>query len=174
VTGLVTACRFFVAIVFALSALPKLRNMGSFAVGIAAYRILPVALHRPFAWVAVLGELSAATLLLTPLSHLGALLALGLLAIYGIAVSINLAKGREIPCYCFDQGRSRLSVVTVLRLLLLMASTLPVYLTPTRYPSTTSEWLEVLAYLAFQLSVFAVMEVVQFALTTAKRMLKQF
>lgn len=173
-TGLVASCRYLVAIVLAISALPKLRNMESFAVGIAGYRMLPLALHRPFAWTAVLAELTAAGLLLTPMAHLGALLVACLLSIYGVAAGVNLVKGRDIPCHCFDQGRSRLSWVTLLRLLLLIVASILVYMTPTRYPVGVNESLEILAYLMLELLLFAVMEIVQFALTTSKQMFKQY
>lgn len=173
-TGLVASCRFFIAIVFALSAFPKLRNMESFAIGVAGYRILPLAWHRPVAWIVVLSELSAAALLVTPFSQLGALLVAGLSTIYGLAAGINLAKGRNIPCHCFDQGRSRLSWVTLLRLILIGGSALLIYRMPTRYSFNVSEWIEILSYLVLELLVFSVLEVVQFALTTSKQMLKQY
>jgi hypothetical protein len=90
---------------FTLSAMSKLTNPRSFIRGIKEYRILPGRGIVVFAILIILCEL------LLAFSHLSgwylalmAPLGLVLLCTFFLAVSVNLARGRDLPCLCFGSG----------------------------------------------------------------------
>ncbi len=108
--------------VLLLASAGKWRDPMGFARGVADYEILP-------AWLSV-----AFGLLLIPVetwlafSHLtgwwislSASLGLVMFASFSVAVGINLARGRALPCYCFgDAGSETISVRALGRLSLLL------------------------------------------------------
>jgi uncharacterized membrane protein YphA (DoxX/SURF4 family) len=123
--------------------LGKLRAPALTAAHIDDYRLLPEAagawLARPLAVL----EISLAVLLLVPFSRVSALvLAAILLAGYGLAITVNLLRGRrDIDCGCAGPGQSqRLSVALPVRNLLLVAAALVAALSP-GLPSHWSGWL---------------------------------
>jgi len=86
----------------------KLRHVTGFRQVLAGYRLLPPGL-LPIAAVVVIGTevLAAALLALVPTRPGGAALAAGLLAVYAVALAINLLRGRtRIDCGCLPIGRS--------------------------------------------------------------------
>lgn len=94
--------RASLALLFASAAIHKARDFPLFRETLRIYRVLPEALV-PLAAGATLGaELFVAVALLAPLVGVdGASGALVLLAIYSMAIAINLARGRrEIDCGC--------------------------------------------------------------------------
>lgn len=94
--------RFAVGAVFALSTFMKLLNPRVFLEGVARYQILPATLARPAAVGVISGEgLVALSLLTGAVVWLGGLIAALLLLSFALAVTVNLRRGHEVPCYCF-------------------------------------------------------------------------
>lgn len=94
--------RLALAAVFASAALHKWRDLSAFASAVAAHRLVPEAATVGLARALAAGEAAVAALLLVPASAPGAAgAAAALLALYSLAVAINLARGRrEIDCGC--------------------------------------------------------------------------
>jgi len=127
------ALRASLTLLLAGAALAKLRDVRGFAAAVAGYRLLPAALAGPAAAGFVAVELAlAAGLWLGPLRSASALGAAALLTLYGVAIAVNLARGRrDIDCGCGGPlGRQTLSEALVLRNLVLagaaLACSLPV------------------------------------------------
>jgi hypothetical protein len=127
------APRAGLALLLASAAVAKLRDLGGFSAALAGYRLLPVALVRPVSVGFVTAELALALGLWQP--ELRVICALGiasLLSLYGLAIAINLARGRrDIDCGCGGPlGRQTLSEALLLRNALLagaaLAAALPV------------------------------------------------
>ena len=99
----VWTARLVLAAVFAMAAWAKLRALDEFVGVVHNYRILPEFLVRPVAYA--LPPLEAAialALLLEPTRRMGAAAAGALLALFALAMAVNLARGRvEIDCGCF-------------------------------------------------------------------------
>ena len=94
------------SVIFLTGAWQKLRDLALFQANIDNYRLLPDGLAWPAAILLPLWELAAGALLLfDPTRMVGAVLAIGLLAIVTTAVAINLLRGRtEIDCGCGSLG----------------------------------------------------------------------
>lgn len=94
------------SVIFLTGAWQKLRDLALFQANIDNYRLLPDGLAWPAAILLPLWELAAGALLLfDPTRTVGAVLAIGLLAIVTTAVAINLLRGRtEIDCGCGSLG----------------------------------------------------------------------
>jgi len=91
------------ALVFAAAAVSKLRTWREFPGVVQNYRLVPVAAARPVAGtLPVLEAMVAVGLVATPARPYAALAAVALLAMFSLAVAINLARGRRhIDCGCF-------------------------------------------------------------------------
>lgn len=91
-----------VAVTLASAATHKLRASARFASQLEDYQLLPQALVRPVARTLPWIEAALAFALLVPAArHLAALGAAALLASYGLAIGINLWRGRrDIDCGC--------------------------------------------------------------------------
>ncbi len=100
------------------AAVHKLRHRVAFQGALAAYRLLPEAALPVLAWVLPGIEFAIGAALLAPATRAlaGALGALTL-AVYGLAIAINLRRGRrELDCGCLGFGRgSRVSWSLVTR-----------------------------------------------------------
>ncbi len=90
------------AILFASAAAHKLRHPGRFRATLSVYRLLPRALELPVAAGLVALEAVLAPALLWPQSRAAAAWAgAALLALYGLAITVNLRRGRRhIDCGC--------------------------------------------------------------------------
>lgn len=99
--------RAALALLLLSAAWHKLHDPGAFRAALAAYRIVPAAT----APVVVAAELGAAVALLLPMAGAtGPLLAAALLALYGVAIAVNLARGRRhIDCGCGGPARQPLA-----------------------------------------------------------------
>jgi len=98
------AIRWFMALVFMTAAVGKMRHWREFSGVLANYRLLPTTLVTPLAYALppVEGALSVA-LLAGGRSAVPALTAMILLALFGAAMALNLARGRrDIDCGCFQ------------------------------------------------------------------------
>jgi hypothetical protein len=91
------------AALFASAALHKLRGFAYFRVALADYRLVPWWASGLAARSVVAAELSTAALLASPLARpIGFAAAAGLLAVYSLAIAVNLLRGRsQIDCGCF-------------------------------------------------------------------------
>lgn len=99
---------FCLGLVFLASALPKLRNPKGFILTVVEYQVLPPRLAELFARLLPPAEVFAAILLLTGTAgRIGYILAASLLASFIWAISINLARGRDLDCGCFGAAGSR-------------------------------------------------------------------
>ena len=123
--------------------LHKLQDPVLTAANIDEYRLLP---EGAGAWIArplALVEIALAVLALLPLSRVPALVvAAALIAGYGVAITINLLRGRrDIDCGCGGPGQAqRLSVALPVRNALLVCAALAAaYSAPA--PSHWSGWL---------------------------------
>ena len=96
------------ALLFGAAAGHKLADWRRFRAALGNYRLLSaIRWSRPSPSAVVALEIAACVLLLLPtLREAGAVLAAGLLALYAIAIGVNLARGRtSIDCGCLGVGR---------------------------------------------------------------------
>jgi uncharacterized membrane protein len=127
------ASRLLGTLVFGCAALGKLRHYTEFVGVVAHYRLLPAVVSTPVAQIVIGLELFVGAGLIIPTTTLAAAgCALVLLAVFIVAMSINLARGRvEIDCGCFQSAlRQRLSAGLVVRNLVLMLLLSPVLIGP--------------------------------------------
>ena len=111
-------------LVFAAAVAGKLRHWSEFTGVVANYKLLPQRLATPVAVLVVALESLVVASLLTGFSlAAGALLGVGLLGVFAVAMAVNLARGRRlIDCGCFQSAlRQHLSPSLVARNVLLMA-----------------------------------------------------
>ncbi len=107
-------------IVFLLSSAGKLQDRGRFARGLAAYRILPGSWANPASLLVIaLESLLAVAHLTGYLLGIAVPVGLGLLGSFGVAVGVNLKRGRALPCYCFGRSGDTISSATLARLVLM-------------------------------------------------------
>ena len=94
--------RIGLASLFAQAAVHKLRDRGRFALVLGEYRLLPEATVAACALALPAAEAATALLLLSPTVHAaGCLVAFGLLTLYGLAIAVNVLRGRrDIDCGC--------------------------------------------------------------------------
>jgi hypothetical protein len=104
------------ALLFLMAARHKISASRRFEAQLAAYRILPESLVTPVARVLPWLEIAvAASLLFAMTRPFGAVLAATLLAMYAMAMGINLSRGRsQIDCGCGDTPQA-LSGLLLLR-----------------------------------------------------------
>ncbi len=108
--------RSFLAVLFATAALSKLAASEEFYGVVRNFRLLPNALARPVARGLPVAEMAIAVgLLAGPLARPAALAAAALLAVFGLAIAINVLRGRsQIDCGCFRNGmKQRIGWATV-------------------------------------------------------------
>lgn len=123
-----SAALLFTGMFLFLSGVHKIREKKVFHAALMAYKILPDWSLRGVKYTLPTMELLSAVALLTPITRtLGIAMSALLLCIYGVAMAINLVRGRtEIECGCsFHKAGTPLSYWLLLRnaLLLLIALT---------------------------------------------------
>ena len=130
VTGL--AASVGVGLILLGAGLGKLRHRALLPGVIANYRLLPAALVTPAAIILPLAEIAVGALLLGGIRPLPALLGIGLLVLFALAMAINLLRGRaHISCGCGRNELSQsLSWSLVARNLALAAALLPRLMEP--------------------------------------------
>ena len=117
------AARLALAAVFALAAFTKLRALDEFIGVVHNYRVLPEVLVRPVAYgLPPLEAAAALGLLIAPARAPAASGAAALLVVFGLAMAVNLVRGRvEIDCGCFASAlKQRISWSLVARNLVLI------------------------------------------------------
>lgn len=96
-----TGLRFLLGFVFLAASIPKIAARSEFELAVGNYRLLPQRLVAPFAALLPPIELAcAAALFVGAAVPLIAVCVAFLLVLFGAAVAINLARGREIDCGC--------------------------------------------------------------------------
>lgn len=99
--------RLTLGLIFAVSAVAKLRNLSSFAIGVAEYKMLPTLVAKLLGYVLPFIEIVLSILLLTGFAPIvAASLALFLIVVFAVALGINAARGRAILCHCFGTNSS--------------------------------------------------------------------
>lgn len=115
--------QLLLGLVFACSCLMKLRRPRAFVRTVADYRILPRSAHLEIP-AAILILVVEAGLALAFLAGFAVDVALGAAAlvviVFGVGVSINLARGRTVVCGCFGSSAEFISRQTLVRLGLLL------------------------------------------------------
>jgi uncharacterized membrane protein YphA (DoxX/SURF4 family) len=100
----VAAVRAVTALVFLGAGIAKLRNGSAFEGVVANYRLLPQLAVRPVAYLLPPTELLLGLAVLFGVAH-AEWAAAGLLAVFALAISVNLARGRShIDCGCFNSA----------------------------------------------------------------------
>lgn len=120
---LVIACRLIVAAVFLAAAVPKILAPHEFALAVFRYQMLPDSLINLMGIYLPWVELAAAIALLVPKwSDAAAFILLGLLAVFTVAISVNLVRGVDMACGCFsvDPDAERMTWLNVARNVVLM------------------------------------------------------
>ena len=106
VACLILACA---ELLFMVAAVHKLRDLPRFAEVFAAYRLLPLSAARRIAPVVPALELAAAIGFMTEsLRSMAVCVGVALLFAYGVAIAINLARGRrDLDCGCAGPNNRR-------------------------------------------------------------------
>jgi hypothetical protein len=128
--------RCLLAVLFATAAWHKASDSRRFTATLEAYRLLPSSLGKMAARVLPVAEVGVVASLLLPLYRWAALGAVGLLALYSVAIAINLVRGRsEMDCGCFGPAAGvPLSGALVARNVLLIGAAAIVSLPVTARP----------------------------------------
>ena len=99
----ILAGRLLLGVVFIVAAAPKIADPPGFAHMIANYRLFPAALVHAAALVLPWIEmLSGIALVFGVFGRTAGKLVAALLAVFLIAIGINLARDRAVQCGCFD------------------------------------------------------------------------
>jgi len=116
-------CRLAMAAIFAQASVHALRDWATYTAIVENYRLVPPPAARLAAGILPAAELAAATLLLIPATGTaGPTLGLALMALFTLAIAINVARGRvRIDCGCGGASGQQLSAALVVRNLLLGA-----------------------------------------------------
>jgi uncharacterized membrane protein YphA (DoxX/SURF4 family) len=132
IAALVTlAARFVLAFIFLRAGIAKLSDLSDFRTAVANYQILPARLNGTAARAVPVAELTAGLLLLLGvLPGITAAFLAALLAIFSVAIIINLARGRVFDCGCGGTAPRQISWRHVAVNLALAASAVAVALAP--------------------------------------------
>ncbi len=103
---LALGARLYLGAIFLLACPHKILEPSAFALDIATYQILPLGLVNLLAIVLPWVELAAALMLILGFrTRAAALLAMGMLAMFTVAIASAVAKGLDMSCGCFaSQG----------------------------------------------------------------------
>lgn len=111
----VRAAQLATAFVFLYAALPKIADVPEFAKSVAAYQLAPVWSHHLIALTLPWIELVVALALIAKLhDRAAAVVAVGAMLLFTVAVTWAWQKGLSIDCGCFGTGNSEPVGVTKL------------------------------------------------------------
>jgi Methylamine utilisation protein MauE len=114
------AVQLAIGLVFLTSAAGKLSDPKGFARGVADYQIVPKSMTGTVSLMIVACEIWLSVTHLTVFANtINFVLGLGTLSTFAFAVTVNLARGRALPCHCFGGGGDTISTRTLARLALL-------------------------------------------------------
>ena len=116
---LALAARLYLGAIFVIACWHKLRDPSAFALDIATYQILPLAVVNPMAIVLPWVEMVAGLMLIVGFrTRAAALLIAAMMVVFTVAIAIALGKGLDMSCGCFaSQGsvEDPISWQTILR-----------------------------------------------------------
>ena len=123
-----------------LAGITKLADRTAFRRAVVEYELLPTALERPFATILPLLETVLGTLLLLGLgTSVAAALATPLFLSFGVAIGVNLLRGRQFDCHCFGAVHSdRIGWPALLRSVALVWAALVVAVGASRFGALES------------------------------------
>lgn len=124
-------CRLGVAAVFLYASLDKIVHPDLFAQSIANYRMVPMALLHPFAWLLPVAEVVVAVALVVGWQGRGASLLAVLMTVMFIgAIATALIRGLDISCGCFEtEGGGKVGRDLLIRdIFLLIGAAIPLWL----------------------------------------------
>ena len=126
--------RLTIAVIFALAAFHAMREWALFGAIVEQYRIAPRWLALIAARVLPPLELAAGATLVMPMtSSVGAVFGLCLMALFTMAIAVNLARGRvSIDCGCGGASGQKLSPGLVVRNLLVTFGLIVALMAPPR------------------------------------------
>ncbi|HOX25550.1 MAG TPA: MauE/DoxX family redox-associated membrane protein [Candidatus Krumholzibacteria bacterium] len=129
---IVVASRWAVGVVFLVASIDKLAHPGAFAQNIANYRLIPLVLLHPFAWLLPVVEAVVGLALIVGWQRRGAaLLATIMTAVFIAAIASALARDLDISCGCFHTtGGHAVGRDLLVRDLLLLGAALVAVLGP--------------------------------------------
>jgi len=132
--------RLIVGGLLLLAGATKLVDRDGFRDAVAEYKILPAALERPFALAVPLLETALGVLLLLGLgTAFAAALATPLFLSFGLAIGVNLSRGRDFNCHCFGAVQSeQIGWPALVRSLALALAALTVALGASRFGAVES------------------------------------
>jgi len=143
-TILALLARLYLAAIFLFACWHKIVDPRAFAVDVATYQILPLALVNPVAIVLPWVELVAGLMLLLGVRvRAGALLVAAMMSVFLVALGSALSRGLQMSCGCFaSQGAAAdpISAKTVLRDLGWLALALYVLIFDARPLGWSSLW----------------------------------
>ncbi|NOK60042.1 MAG: hypothetical protein GFH27_549291n235 [Chloroflexi bacterium AL-W] len=114
---LLVFCRIAIGLLFAISAVSKLRDFRSFSQTITRFRILPGRLNTPAAVIFVAAELAITAMMLIGGMWLwpGFLFAVLLLIVFSVALGSVLARNIQTSCNCFGNTQKPVSMADIWR-----------------------------------------------------------
>jgi putative oxidoreductase len=100
------AARLYLGLIFVTASWHKLMEPGSFALDIATYQILPLALVNPMAIILPWVEIVSGLMLIVGFrTRAAASLIAGMMLMFTVAIAIAVGKGLDMSCGCFaSQG----------------------------------------------------------------------
>ena len=131
IATLIVPLRLILGITLALAGVEKMRHLSSFIGGVLQYQILPISLARLYGRLLPMVEVGTGTLLMIgswtrPAATVSAILFVS----FAIAVGLNLARRRKIPCFCFGSDSSNIGWHTAIRILFLFFISLFIVISP--------------------------------------------
>lgn len=132
--------RLIVGGLLLLAGVTKLIDRDGFRDAVAEYKLLPATLERPFALAVPVLETALGVLLLLGLgTAFAAALATPLFLSFGLAIGVNLARGRDFNCHCFGAVQSeQIGWPALVRSLALASAALTVALGASRFGAVES------------------------------------
>lgn len=104
---LILLLRIFISYIFIVSGWVKMKSPNDFERVVDSYQLLPKFALRPFAFVLPLAEITLGTLIgLGFYTKVTSLLIMCFLSLFAIAITINILRGKSIPCGCFGKSHN--------------------------------------------------------------------
>lgn len=124
--------RLILGITLIIAGLEKVRNPQAFVTGVVQYQILPAPLVRWYGRLLPLVEIDTGALLFSgiwirPAAAVSAMMFIS----FSIAVGVNLARNRRMPCFCFGADSSEIGWHTLARIFLLATASFSLISFPT-------------------------------------------
>ncbi|OGO35913.1 MAG: hypothetical protein A2W35_19150 [Chloroflexi bacterium RBG_16_57_11] len=132
VPELVTPLRLVLGIILISAGAAKLREHTAFVAGVLQYQVLPAPLARWYGRLLPFVELGTGVFFILGVWILpAATISAAMFASFTFAVTINLLRKSEIPCYCFGaDARDKMGWHTLVRIVLLFTASLALILYP--------------------------------------------